>query len=357
MQLDRARSFELTQQVFLWIGLDPEPAVLKELVGWEATANVLRFTKPYQVAVWVVDQALRARTAEVLIKVVRTVDPPPGALVDLHALVNDLDADPSGWSAEVDIGALWAPPKWPFVDRDPLRSILGSMAQGEGPASLSVEGPHGHGKHAVTSYIEQLAGDDTGPFQAVVAELRREPSPGLLIELVARLRLALELDPEVKTTHAEPDRRGEALARDLALEAPSARAPRPVWLVANVLDPTGVEEGVLPFIDELLRLIATVSEVAAKIRVVLLAESASRLGLENLPEAQHRHVLLPDIDQKAVAGWLAAAAPGKDEEFYALASERVIQRMDENPPALAERLQRLALGCAKAHQTLVGSGG
>jgi hypothetical protein len=246
---------------------------------------------------------------------------------------------------------LWAPPAWPFIDREPLRAILLTMAGGGGPAALSIDGSVGQGKRTMCTYIRQLA-EQKRTFQTVTAELRREPGGGVLLAVVADLRLKLQLDLDLRTTHEEPERQGESLARDLAMEA--LGAPGPVWFVANVVDPAGVDAGVTRFIDELIRLVMTVPDLAAKVRVVVLSESISLLGLANLPAVEHRY-LLPEIDRTAVTEWLAAVVPGRDETLYELTADVLFRKIEDTKPPPADRLRTLAFHCAKAHAKLAAT--
>ena len=71
-------------------------------------------------AQWLVNHTLALESPEVFIRVVRQVDL-GGAAPELHALVAELEAQPSRWSTASVLGALWAPPEWPFVDRESLR--------------------------------------------------------------------------------------------------------------------------------------------------------------------------------------------------------------------------------------------
>jgi hypothetical protein len=270
--------------------------------------------------------------------------------VEIQALVAQVQEDAGVWTAEV-LRELWAPVDWPFVDRAVLRTRLDEMAQGIGPVALAIEGSAGDGKRAVSSYITQLA-QNLGSFVAMVVELRREPGGGVLADLATDLRVKLKLNADVSTTHSEPERQGEILARDLALEA--LMAPKPVWLVANVIDASGVEAGVMRFIDELLLQLGNIPELGSKIRVILLSESASSLSLTHLPAPENRHVL-PEIDREAVAQWLTAVVPGRSGALYGVATDRVFNRLLQLQPQPPDRLRVLALGCMKAHEALVAA--
>jgi hypothetical protein len=345
------RRRELVEFVFLTIGTSAAPAVLQALVGLEALSRVPPGLNGFHTAEWVVDHALGLESPDVFVRIVKTVDP-ARALADVARLVADIEADRSRWTSSTTLGGLWAPPEWPFVDRESLRELLATMADGGGPPTLSIDGSLGHGKRTMTTYIRQLA-ERRRSFRTVVAELRREPGGGVLLAVVADLRLKLELDLDLRTTHEEPERQGEVLARDVALEALSA--PLPVWFLANVIEPSGVDPGTMRFVDELVRLAGVVPELRTRLRVVLLSESVSLLGLRNPPPAEHRHVL-PEIDRQAVAEWLAAAVPGRDEELYGLTTEVLFHKIETIGPPPADRLRTLAFHCAKAHRTLSAAG-
>jgi hypothetical protein len=351
MQIDEVRRRELVEFVFFMIGTSASGQVLQLLVGLEAVSRMPPSLNGFQTAEWVVDHALGQESPDVFFHVVRTVDQ-SGALADVHRLVADIEADRSRWTSTSGLGGLWAPPEWPFVDRESLRTILNTMADGSGPSTLSIDGSLGHGKRTITSYIRQLA-EKKRSFRTVVAELRREPGGGALMAVVADLRLKLELDLDLRTTHAEPERQGEVLARDVALEALSA--PVPVWFIANVIEPAGVDPGTMRFVDELVRLAGIVPELRTKLRVVLLSESVSLLGLSNPPPVEDRHTL-PEIDRQAVTQWLAAAVPGKDEALYDLTTDVVFRKIEDIKPPPADRLRTLAFHCANAHRKLSGVG-
>lgn len=347
MQIDEVRRRELVEFVFLNVGTPANPAMLQVLVGLEALSRVPPSLNGFHTAEWVVDHALGLESPDVFLHIVKTVDP-SGALAEIQRLAADIAADRTRWTATSALGGLWAPPEWPFVDRESLRALLSTMADGGGPPALSIDGSLGQGKRTMTTYIRQLA-EKKRSFRTVVAELRREPGGGVLLAVVADLRLKLALDLDLRTTHEEPERQGEVLARDLALEALSA--PLPVWFLANVIDPSGVDPGTMRFVDELVRLVGIVPELRAKLRVVLLSESVSLLGLRNPPPVEDRHVL-PEIDRQAVTQWLAAAVPGRDDALYDLTAEVLFRKIDDMRPPSPDRLRTLAFHCAKAHQKL-----
>lgn len=351
MQIDEVRRRELVEFVFLNIGTPANPAVLQLLVGLEALSRVPASLNGFHTAEWLVDHALGLETPDVFLHVVKTVDQ-AGVLAEVQRLAADIAADRSRWTSTGALGGLWAPPEWPFVDRESLRALLTAMADGGGPPTLSIDGSLGQGKRTMTTYIRQLA-EKKRSFRTVLAELRREPGGGVLQSAVADLRLKLELDLDLRTTHEEPERQGEVLARDLALEAMSA--PLPVWFLVNVIDPSGVDPGTMRFVDELVRLAGIVPELRTKLRVVLLSESVSLLGLRNPPPAADRHVL-PEIDRPAVTQWLAAAVPGKDQALYDLTADVLFRKMDDIGPPPADRLRTLAFHCARAHRKLSSAG-
>jgi hypothetical protein len=245
-------------------------------------------------------------------------------------------------------GALWIPASSPFVDREPLRAALDGMAQGHGPSALAIEGPSGHGKKTMTEYVRRLA-DQLGGFAAVVVELRPQPEPGVLLSMVAELAMVCGGEADLDTTHVEPERQAVILARDIAQAA--AAAPAPTWFVAHVVDHNGLEDGVLAFVDELLRLIATTPAVAAKLRVVLLCDQLSLLGLQQAPPLDAR-LTLGQVDGTQIRAWLEAAAPGKDPGLYAFAADGIDSSLVGAPPAPPLRLQFTALKCKRAHERL-----
>jgi hypothetical protein len=342
---------QLEDAVFDFIGQPPSPAVLRVLIGSEGLLGLPAGFNGFRSAQWAVDFTLRAPTPALFVALVRHSDPGQ-ALVELHALVDALEGDPSRWSAPAAPGGLWIPTGWPFVDREPLRAALDGMAKGEGPSALAIEGPSGHGKRTMTEYVRQLAAESEG-FAPVVVELRPEPDPGVLLSMVAELAMVCGGDADLDTTHVEPERQAVILARDIAQAA--AAAPVPTWFVANVVAHQGLEDGVLAFIDELLRLIATSPAVAAKLRVVILCDQLSLLDLQHAPPLEARHTL-GQVDGDHIRAWLEAAAPGKDPALYALAADTIVSSLDGATPAPALRLQFTALKCKVAQQRLAATG-
>lgn len=342
---------QLEDAAYDFIGHPPSPPVLRDLIGSEGVIALPATYNAFRSAQWVVDFTLRHATPALFVKLVRLSDPGQ-ALVELHALVADFEADPARWTAPPAAGALWIPAGWPFVDREPLRAALDGMAQGQGPSALVIEGPSGHGKRTMTEYVRQLAAD-SGGFAPVVVELRPQPDPGVLLSMVAELAVVCGGEADLDTTHVEPERQAVILARDIAQAA--AAAPAPTWFVANVVDHQGLEDGVLAFVDELLRLIATTPAVAHMLRVVVLCDQLSLLGLQQAPPLEAR-LTLGQVDGAQIRAWLEAAVPGKDPGLYEIAADTIVSTLDAAPPAPALRLQFTALKCKRAHERLARTG-
>jgi hypothetical protein len=335
---------QLVQAVYDLIGDPPPTPTLATLVGYEALIQAPAGMNGFRYAEWIVQYALRQPTREVFVRVFQSSD--TGALVELSALVADLQADGSKWTAPLE--ALWIPLGWPFIDRDSLRAALTSMSNGGGPAVLSIEGPFGYGKRTMAAYIQHL-GNRNGGFAAVVRELRPEPEPGALFAHVSELWTALGEVADLETTHAEPERQATTLAREVVLAAPTA--PVPIWFVANVMDAAGLEDGVLKFVDELLRLLQETPSVAQKLRVLVLCDQLSLLGLQHPPPLDARHTL-PEITDVEIRQWLEAAVPGKDPALYELTAQSVIESLDTTVPTPARRLRYLSRSCAVAQRRL-----
>jgi len=351
MLLDETRRRELVVQVFAFLGSPISIPVAQTLVGWEAVTSAPRVPNDFKYAEWLVDHVLARASFDAFVAVVQAVDG-GGALVELHGLIARIRAGEVAWEAADNPGELWAPQTRPFIDRASLRQTLGDMTAGGGPAVISIQGSLGQGKRTVCRYIERLA-ETKQSFRPVIAELFAEPGQGALMSVVAELRLQLDLDPDLKTTHEEPERQAELLARDLAQEA--LDAPIPVWFVANVMDPDRLDEGTLPFIDSLLGLVSSIPEVAAKLRVILLTTAVSLLPLRN-PPALHDRYDLPDIARVDVANWLAAAAPGKNAQLYAISADSVFRRLEGSGLPPEKRLTSLAQYCIHAHRKLSATG-
>lgn len=338
---------QLVQAALRFVGEPPAPDAIAQLIGHNAMAAARPGMNGFRYAEWIVLYSLRQPTKDVFVRVVQRSN--TGDLVALEALVAELAAGSIQWSAPAE--GLWIPTGWPFVDRTSLRDTLSAMANGGGPAALSVEGPFGNGKRTTSAYIRHLA-DQTDAFEPVIRELRPEPVPGALDDIVTEIWMAMASSEiaDLETTHAEPERRAMTLARQVAFSAQAA--PVPVWIVANVMDPAGLEEGVLTFLDEVLRLVQITPQIAEKLRVVVLCDQISLLELENPPPLEARHAL-PQITDTEIRQWLEAAAPGKHSTLYQLAAETVMRSLEGAAIAPARKLRRLAISCARAHRKLV----
>jgi hypothetical protein len=341
---------QVANLIFLYLGFSPSPATIQALVGPEPARTAPAGANGYQLALWLLNYTLAAPRPDLFIDVISAVDA-QGELLEVRQLVDHLRQDASVWTTQAG-DELWIPPRWPFADRQELRQRLLAMANGNGPAAITIEAPRGHGKRTMCAYIDYLA-QRHGGFQPVVAHLRQEPSPGVLDALVADLRIGLGLDLDDDTTHIEPERRAVVAARALAQRA--LYVPSGAWLVANVIETTGLEAGVLRFIDELLAQVQAIPGDQCRLRVVLLADEVAGLGLANLPARTARYVL-PEVDKDAVSGWLAAAAPGKAPEIYELTTTMVLSRVEQMGLPPAERLGWLARQCTAAHRLLVRTG-
>ena len=345
MNLARDLRDPLVQKVYDFVGDPAVAGVVVTLIGHEAVGQAPAGMNGFRYAEWIVPYSLRQPTKDVFVRVVRQSDA-GGALGALHALLAELEADDSRWSAPVE--GLWIPTGWPFIDRASLRDTLSTMAAGGGPPAVSIEGPFGEGKRTMAAYIRHLA-DDTDAFSPVIRELRQEPVPGVLFAIATDFWMKLGEIGDLDTTHAEPERQATTLARQIAFAAPTSAVP--IWFVANVIDQTGLEEGLLIFLDELLRLVQGTPEIAQKLRVLVLCDRLQLLELQNPPPSEARYTL-PPITEVEVRQWLEAAAPGKAPTLYQLAAETVIQSLDRVALEPATKLRRLAFGCKLAHSKL-----
>jgi hypothetical protein len=337
---------QLSALIATHVGFIPAEAAIEQLVGAELTRLAPPKNGPV-LAGWLLDQALGRSDPAIFIRMVRTADA-AGRVVEIHALIAQLEADPSLWRPGA--VALWIPKSWPFLDREELRDVLSTMAIGTGPVAITIEAPDGFGKATMSAYIEDLARPDES-LVVVPIELRKDAVGGVLNALVARLRIELGIDPADDTTHEEPERRAMVLARELAREAPLGSST--VWLVANVIDPPGLEPGVLRFIDVLLGEIQETDAALIRLRVILLASEVGILGLEQLPPVEHRFVL-PEVAEPEVAAWLRAAVPGKPSGLYETAAKVVLADVLEQQPPPARWLEYLALQCRRTHRKLAG---
>jgi hypothetical protein len=335
----------LVQKVYDFIGDPVQTVVVTTLIGHEAVGQAPAGMNGFRYAEWIVAYSLRQPSQDVFVRVVRQSDTEQ-MLVALHALLAELEADGGRWSAPVE--GLWIPTGWPFIDRASLRETLSAMAGGGGPPAVSIEGPFGEGKRTMAAYIQHLA-DETDAFSPVIREFRREPAPGVLFAIATDFWMTLGEIGDLDTTHTEPERQATTLARQIAFAAPASAVP--IWFVANVIDNTGLEEGLLPFLDELLHLAQGTPEIAQKLRVLVLCDRLPLLKLQNPPPSDARYTL-PAITEVEIVQWLEAAAPGKAPTLYQLAAETVIQSLERVPLDSATKLRRLAFGCKVAHSKL-----
>src|SRR5688572_21567625 len=247
---------QVQELILNYIGSAVVPASVVDLIGPIAFASSPPGLNGPRMARWILDHSLGLPDPRIFIQVVQFSDG-GGALPDVHELVSKLQADATLWNpAPV---ALWVPAEWPFLDREKLREVLRSMAQGVGPPAITIEGPDGAGKRTMAAYIQDSARMD-GTFTVVSQELRPDPAGGVLDVLVARLRQRLGVVPAPDTTHEEPERQASILAQGVVSGA--ATANNNVWLVVNVAEVNGLEPGLLRFLDEVLKRIQEVPSIA-----------------------------------------------------------------------------------------------
>lgn len=334
---------QVANLIFLYLGMSPSPATIQALVGLEPARSAP--ANAYRLALWLLDYTMASPRPDLFIKVITAVDA-QRELLEVQEMVGHLRRDVSLWQTQA-LDELWIPPRWPFTDRQELRQALLAIADGNGPAAITIEAPQGYGKRTMCAYIEHLARRHGG-FHPVVSPLRRVPTPGLLDALVADLRIGLDLDLDDDTTHIEPERRAVVSARTLAQQAVSASSA--AWLVANVID-AELEDGVLRFIDELLSQVQDIPAELRRLRVVVLSDDVAGLGLTHLPDLAARYVL-PEVDEAAITQWLAAAVPGKPAQMYSFTTSMVLGKVEEMRLPPAARLEWLARHCIAAHRRL-----
>jgi hypothetical protein len=333
------------QVVLDTIGDPAQPQVVRSLVGHQAMSSTRPGMNGFQYAEWIVAHSLRQPNRYTFVRVVTRTDP-AGSLPELHELVEDLVAGRVEWEA-LQL-ALWVPVGWPFLDREALRQTLQDMAEGSGPPALAIEGGTGEGKRTMASYIGHLA-DSTDSFLPIFRELRSEPGNRVLFAMAMDLYMAFPSQLDLSTTHQEPERQARAYAREIAVAVPNA--PTPVWFVASVIGQPTVGDGLLPFVDELLRLVKATPEIARNLRMLVLCDQLGRLPLEHAPPASARHAL-PQITDVEIRQWFEAVAPGKSPTLYQLTVERVLQSLEQQSVTPADRLRMLAVQCKRAHATL-----
>jgi len=348
MKLDDDRRRELVESVAFAMGSTPFE-LGHSLLGAQAMRHAPGGgANTYHVAEWAVGYVLSRSTPGGFINLVSGVDP-AGTLVEVQALVAQLEAGECGWTVPGHAAwDLWMPDDWPFIDRAPVRQTLGAMAAGNGPFALAIEGPFGHGKRTIGKYVGKLA-DDTEAFNAAVVELRGEPQSGLLDEMIIELAKALGIPADVRSTHAEPERAALAHANQIVVDAMSA--PAVAWFVAIVIDEK-LEDGVLAFVDSLLGHVRSASPLAGKLRVIVVCQELSRLELDNAPALDVRHALT-EVTDAEVREWFEAAVPGRPPEVYALSANAVMAKLSDLQGSSPRRLRQLSYQCGIVHRQLV----
>ena len=335
------------------LGIPVAPRTLRDLVGLELYRQVGNFAGAFEYARWTVNLSLSRPGPDLLITLIEAVDGAALRYPELHQLVTDLRNNVVRWRPGA-VDVLWMPSDWPFIDRDDIRALLIEMANAGGPPALAIEGGSGEGKRTMARFIEQLA-IDTPTFKPIVTELRAETATARDLQMIAaRLRVALALDADTDTTHAEPERHAQVLANELAQEAALA-AGLPVWLVAVVPTGSGAENDVLRFVDHLLKWVHESPPVAGKLRVVLLTEQISLLGFTHPPPVEAR-LVLPQVSREHVATWLQSTTPGKTTALYDLSASLVLSEVAKRNPAAPDLLQVMAGQCIVAQRKLANAG-
>ncbi|WP_330277818.1 hypothetical protein OG205_20390 [Lentzea sp. NBC_00516] len=279
-------------------------------------------------------------TSALFVKVLREVDK-SGLLAELQALADRLERGELRWGAQPGAEILWMPLDQPFADRSALRTVVQSMAIGVGPPAIAIEAPAGHGKRTMCAYVEDLARQHS--VVPVVNHLRRTGDACVVEYLVTRLRMSIPLSAPVFTL--DPRRQARLLARD-------ADGGRPTWFVVN-LQGSEQDEGVLAFVDELLNEVQQDPLYSGGLRMIVLADDLLASGLNNLPDAAHRHTL-PEITCAELEQWFALALPGRSATDYAKAAAMVLEQVDAWKPSPHMRLSYVAQHCAAVHRHLTG---
>ena len=341
----------LVDSVVLYLGEQPS-ALARTLLGATAMLRAPGAGATHEIwARWVVGYALKHSSPALFMRLVEEVDA-GGALVEVHAIVASVRADPSTWEAPAERG-LWVPSGWPFINRAPVRDILADMAMGRAgaPAALAIEGPYGHGKKTIGNYIERLS-QETDGFVPAIVHIRPEPRPGLLKKMVSDLSMALDIEPDLTTTHVEPERQAAVHVNTLALDA--LTAPTTAWFVANFIDHRSLEQGVLTFVDALLGAVTSTPGLAEKLRVVVVCDQLSLLELDNAQALGARRTLT-QITAAEIREWLEAAVPGKSGRLYDVTANGVIAALEAVPPEESDRLRIISIKCKRAQQKLAST--
>ena len=344
--LTPAQKLQVETVILDHIGLTPQRADIAELLGPAAVNGLPAGANGARIAGWMLDVALRSTTPACFIHLVLTCDA-AGRLPDVQVLVQHLQEDPGRWAAHV-ADELWLPARWPFVDRRELRDTIARMADGEGPAAITVEAAQGHGKRTMCLYMDRVA-SRRGTFAVYQAQIQDSPEDSQLDFLVESLRHTMGLGPALATTHHEIERQASVQAMQLGIDA--FGAGQPTWLLINVLQPAGFRDGLRRFVDDLLELVQTRPGLSRQLRVVLVADDVEKLRLEHLPTLESRFVL-PELTEEWITEWLAATTPGREPAMYQLVTTALLQEIDARQPSPSERLRWLALICARAQQKL-----
>lgn len=140
----------LNQLVYRFLGVDPAIVAIDGLLG-DGESEHLPFSKPFQIARWVVDRVLRDDSPRRFCRLVGLVDAGE-SVPELHALMQALRHGKDEW-VQRQRDPLVVLDGSPFVDREAVRDVIAAMfTPAMTTGCLLVSGGKGEGK----TYLRQL---------------------------------------------------------------------------------------------------------------------------------------------------------------------------------------------------------
>jgi len=346
--LNASQKRQLEDEVHTFIDTGTPVLQIRELVGLEMARDVGTSHK-HAIARWIVRQALVSQTPDLLIKVI-TECTLSGVLPELQYIRDQLRNDATLWEIPSQ-ATLWLADNKPFVDRDEVREQLNNMANDAGPPVLFIEASKGQGKTSITEYIRELSRKNQGTFLPIEQSFVNETSHlDDLYSLVENLQFALANKELIATTHEEPERQAELMARDVADSALTAQ--HAVWLTIDGLEPENVAPGVIRFLKELMVNLKQ-PEISAKLRLVILADS---VAIRRMQQAEHS-LSLPAVTESCLSSWFNKVLPEQTPHKCSLIAKSIFRNCETQLQKYAEpeskRLERLARLTSRMHQRLI----
>lgn len=336
----------LTEFILVQLPANPSIASIAIFVGDDVAADLPLLPTIRDISVWMIDQALRQQTPDILISLIRTVDNGQGELGSIISLADELTANAQLWldwfstnSRDVTTGGdpLHVEDGRPFIDRTAFRNFLprpDSPEVAEAPACILVEGDIGSGKTYLYEYCKRLASHwqnfNVGCTTVGAGNVRYMTPEMASVDIARGFGTNLSRRPRV---HEDPHRYARNLVTWITEFTPDRNVPS--LAIFDGFDAAGVTEPMHTFIEELIRAVHTDEQARKRMRVLLLGYDASRL--EN-QELEFSRCPLEFLDSTHIETWLERRFP--DQPHYRYEDTAAI--IEEQLPAGGEmRLHQL----------------